>query len=102
MITSWPGRQFTGVATYTEKLEAYQRTTGLKDAVITGVGKIGEFRVGLGVMDFSFLGGSMGSVVGEKLTRLIERGFDAVFLSVGVSRGRDLQTLGADLDGVGV
>jgi acetyl-CoA carboxylase carboxyl transferase subunit beta len=41
---------------------------------VTGIGKIGEHRVGLGVMDFTFLGGSMGSVVGEKLTRLIERG----------------------------
>ena len=65
---------FTGVASYKEKLVAYQKTTGLKDAVITGVGKIGEFRVALGVMDFAFLGGSMGSVVGEKLTRLIETG----------------------------
>jgi acetyl-CoA carboxylase carboxyl transferase subunit beta len=64
--------QFTGVASYKEKLDAYQKTTGLKDAVITGIGRIGEFRIGLGVMDFSFLGGSMGSVVGEKLTRLIE------------------------------
>jgi acetyl-CoA carboxylase carboxyl transferase subunit beta len=64
--------QFTGVASYKEKLEAYQKTTGLKDAVITGIGKIGDFRLALGVMDFSFLGGSMGSVVGEKLTRLIE------------------------------
>ena len=64
--------KFTGVASYKEKLEAYQKTTGLRDAVITGIGRIGEFRVGLGVMDFTFLGGSMGSVVGEKLTRLIE------------------------------
>src|SRR6266487_1148049 len=68
--------QFTGVAAYKEKLEAYQKTTGLKDAVITGIGKIGQFRVALGVMDFAFIGGSMGSVVGEKLTRLIEAGTD--------------------------
>jgi acetyl-CoA carboxylase carboxyl transferase subunit beta len=64
---------FTGVASYTSKLQEYQKSTGLKDAVITGIGKIGEHRVALGVMDFSFLGGSMGSVVGEKLSRLIER-----------------------------
>jgi len=64
---------FTGVATYTSKLEAYQKSTGLKDAVVTGIGKIEEHRAALGVMDFGFLGGSMGSVVGEKLTRLIER-----------------------------
>ena len=68
--------QFTGVASYKDKLEAYQRSTGLRDAVITGIGKIGEHRLALGVMDFSFLGGSMGSVVGEKLTRLIESGTD--------------------------
>lgn len=59
---------------YPEKIEAYQKSTGFKDAVITGIGKLGHHRVALGVMDFSFLGGSMGSVVGEKLTRLIEAG----------------------------
>ena len=64
---------FTGVSTYASKLADYQKSTGQKDAVVTGIGKIGDFRVGLGVMDFTFLGGSMGSVVGEKLTRLIER-----------------------------
>jgi len=64
---------FTGAASYISKLEKYQRTTGLKDAVITGICKIGEHRTALGVMDFTFLGGSMGSVVGEKLARLIEK-----------------------------
>ena len=71
-MTSVDILQFTGVASYKEKLEAYQRSTKLKDAVVTGIGKIGEFKAGLGVMDFAFLGGSMGSVVGEKLTRMIE------------------------------
>jgi acetyl-CoA carboxylase carboxyl transferase subunit beta len=64
---------FTGVASYTSKLQKHQQTTGLKDAVITGLCKIGDHRVALGVMDFKFLGGSMGCVVGEKLTRLVER-----------------------------
>jgi acetyl-CoA carboxylase carboxyl transferase subunit beta len=63
---------FTGVASYKDKLESYRKGTGLRDAVITGIGKIQTQRLGLGVMDFSFLGGSMGSVVGEKLTRMIE------------------------------
>ena len=67
---------FTGVASYRDRLDAYQRSTQLNDAVITGIGTIGTHRVALGVMDFSFLGGSMGSVVGEKLTRLIEAGTD--------------------------
>ncbi|HEX7469285.1 MAG TPA: acetyl-CoA carboxylase, carboxyltransferase subunit beta [Verrucomicrobiae bacterium] len=73
-MTSVDVLSFTGVASYVSKLEAYQKSTGLKDAVTTGIGKIGEQRAALGVMDFGFLGGSMGSVVGEKLTRLIERG----------------------------
>jgi acetyl-CoA carboxylase carboxyl transferase subunit beta len=84
-MTSVDVLQFTGVASYKDKLEGYQKSTGLKDAVITGVGTIGEFRTGLGVMDFSFLGGSMGSVVGEKLTRMIEtatdRGLPVIIIS---------------------
>ncbi len=72
-MTSVDVLSFTGVASYLSKLADYQKTTGLKDAVTTGLCKIGEHRAALGVMDFSFLGGSMGSVVGEKLTRLIER-----------------------------
>lgn len=75
-MTSVDVLQFKGVAAYSKKLESYQNSTGLKDAVITGVGKIGVFKVALGVMDFSFLGGSMGAVVGEKLTRLIEAATD--------------------------
>jgi len=61
-------------AGYKGKLERDRKNTMLKDAVVTGVCKIGTHRVALGVMDFGFMGGSMGSVVGEKLTRLIERG----------------------------
>ena len=72
-MTSVDVLNFTGVASYTSKLEEYQKSTGHKDAVITGIGTIGDHRLGLGVMDFSFLGGSMGSVVGEKITRLVER-----------------------------
>ncbi len=72
-ISSVDMLKFTGLTSYTNKLSEYQKATGLKDAVITGLCKIGEHRAALGVMDFSFLGGSMGSVVGEKLTRLIER-----------------------------
>ncbi len=59
---------------YPKKLKSNQKKTGMKDAVVTGIGNIREHRTALAVMDFSFNGGSMGSVVGEKLTRLIERG----------------------------
>jgi acetyl-CoA carboxylase carboxyl transferase subunit beta len=69
---------FTGAASYKDKLASNLKKSNLKDAVITGIGMIGGHRVALGVMDFSFLGGSMGSVVGEKLTRLIEAGTENI------------------------
>ncbi len=65
---------FAGTASYISKLADNQKKTGEKDAVITGLAKIGGHPVALACMDFSFIGGSMGSVVGEKITRLIERG----------------------------
>jgi acetyl-coenzyme A carboxylase carboxyl transferase subunit alpha len=54
-----------------------QHKTGLKDAIQTGFGKIDAQPVALGVMDFHFMGGSMGSVVGEKITRLVEEATQA-------------------------
>jgi len=65
--------KFRGVATYQERLQTYRKKTGLKDAVITGDAKIGGHNVGLAVMDFNFIAATMGSVVGEKITRTIER-----------------------------
>ncbi|MEM7009949.1 MAG: acetyl-CoA carboxylase, carboxyltransferase subunit beta, partial [Verrucomicrobiota bacterium] len=57
---------------YSKKVKNYQERTGLKDAIVTGEGTIEESPVVIGVMDFRFLGASMGSVVGEKITRAIE------------------------------
>jgi acetyl-CoA carboxylase carboxyl transferase subunit beta len=57
---------------YQVRLQDYQSKTGLTDAVETGTGLIDGLPIALGVMDFRFMGGSMGSVVGEKLCRLIE------------------------------
>ena len=65
--------KFRGVATYKERLDTYRKKTGLKDAVITGDAAIGGHHVGLAVMDFNFIAATMGSVVGEKITRIIER-----------------------------
>ncbi|GAB4242446.1 MAG: acetyl-CoA carboxylase, carboxyltransferase subunit beta [Candidatus Methylacidiphilales bacterium] len=64
---------FTGVTSYPNRIKTYQEKTGLKDAVICGMAKLEGMPVSLAVMDFAFLGGSMGSVVGEKITRAIER-----------------------------
>jgi acetyl-CoA carboxylase carboxyl transferase subunit beta len=55
-----------------DKVDSYQRKTGLTDAVQTGIGQLDGIPVALAVMDFEFIGGSMGSVVGEKITRLIQ------------------------------
>nr|QKX48482.1 acetyl-CoA carboxylase carbosyltransferase beta subunit [Luffa acutangula] len=57
---------------YKDRIDSYQRNTGLTEAIQTGTGKLNGIRVAIGVMDFQFMGGSMGSVVGEKITRLIE------------------------------
>lgn len=64
--------EFCDQKTYIERLKDSQDNTDLQDAIITGTGIIDGIPVALGVMDFSFMGGSMGSVVGEKITRLIE------------------------------
>jgi len=57
---------------YADRIRDSQQSTGLRDAVITGLCRTSGRPLALGVMDFRFMGGSMGSVVGEKLTRLIE------------------------------
>jgi acetyl-CoA carboxylase carboxyl transferase subunit beta len=62
---------------YQDRLRETQEKTGLTDAVLTGCGQMEGLPVTLGIMDFRFMGGSMGSVVGEKLTRAIERATDA-------------------------
>jgi acetyl-CoA carboxylase carboxyl transferase subunit beta len=72
-------------AGYKGKLERDRKATMLMDAVVTGICKIGRHQVALGVMDFGFLGGSMGSVVGEKLTRLIERGTEGNWPAIIIS-----------------
>ena len=65
---------FQGVAGYGDRLKNYQEKTGLKDAVLTGFAMLEGKPVAIAAMDFSFLAATMGSVVGEKITRLIERG----------------------------
>ncbi len=64
---------FTGAASYADKLKENVKKTGHKDAVSCGRARMGAQAVALAVMDFKFLGASMGAVVGEKIARLIER-----------------------------
>ncbi len=68
--------QFEDIKPYAERLQQTVQKTGLTDGALTGFGAIKGYPVGLGVMDFRFMGGSMGSVVGEKFTRLIEQSTD--------------------------
>ncbi|MDD2889200.1 MAG: acetyl-CoA carboxylase, carboxyltransferase subunit beta [bacterium] len=61
--------QFEG---YLDKIKTASEKTGQKEAILIGEGKIGDYKIALGVMDFRFVGGSMGSVVGELVTKAIE------------------------------
>jgi acetyl-CoA carboxylase carboxyl transferase subunit beta len=67
---------FSGPKSYKDKLKEDTELTGLKDAIIVGDAKIDKKSIALGVTDSRFIMGSMGSVVGEKITRLIEHAID--------------------------
>ncbi|MFA5145695.1 MAG: acetyl-CoA carboxylase, carboxyltransferase subunit beta [Candidatus Omnitrophota bacterium] len=71
MISADP-LDFKGPKTYKEKLSADTKATGLKDAVVSGEGELDSKKIIMAVTDSSFIMGSMGSVVGEKITRAIE------------------------------
>jgi len=68
--------EFKDSKSYTKRIDSAMVRSSLNDAIITGLAKILGSPTALGVMDFSFMGGSMGSVVGEKVARLIEMGVE--------------------------
>ncbi|HEX8709393.1 MAG TPA: acetyl-CoA carboxylase, carboxyltransferase subunit beta [Pyrinomonadaceae bacterium] len=68
--------EFTDSKPYPERLEQARRVSGLPEAIITGRGMVGGHAVCAGAMDMLFIGGSMGSAVGEKITRLIHRALE--------------------------
>jgi acetyl-CoA carboxylase carboxyl transferase subunit beta len=70
---------------YTHRLEASQVKTGLRDAVVWGIGRLDGHRVAIGIFDFRFMGGSMGSVVGEKLARCFETALEERIPAIVVS-----------------
>ena len=72
-IVSIDPLEFVGTKKYADQLIMAKEKTGSKDAVRTIVGKIGGIQSVLAIMDFSFIGGSMGSVVGEKIARAIDK-----------------------------
>jgi len=67
---------FADSRTYTFRQEQARKKSQMDEAILTGMGAIAGHRVGFGAMDFNYIGGSMGSVVGEKVTRLVERSLD--------------------------
>ncbi|MFA7658154.1 MAG: acetyl-CoA carboxylase, carboxyltransferase subunit beta [Candidatus Gastranaerophilaceae bacterium] len=64
--------EFFDTESYKERIKKAKDKTGLDEAVITGIGKINGNKVATAVMDFEYMGGSMGSVVGEKVTKIME------------------------------
>jgi len=71
-LTSKDPLKFEDTKKYSDRLKAAQKKTGLKDAIRTGVGKSMGKNLVVSCMDFTFIGGSMGSVVGEKIARAID------------------------------
>ena len=67
---------FVDTESYKDRLEAAQTKTGMDDAVVPGIASIEGHKLATAVMDFDFMGGSMGSVVGEKVTRIIEKAIE--------------------------
>jgi len=78
---------------YPDRIKAAKKATGMEDAVLAGMATVGGHRVSLSSLEFAFMGGSMGSVVGEKVTRGIE---DAIaertpFIAISCSGGARMQ-----------
>ena len=84
---------FTDLVPYRQRLREAQARTGLNDAVVTGGASLGGRAIGLAIMDFTFIGGSMGQVVGERVSRAMERSAARVvpFIAVTSSGGARMQ-----------
>ncbi len=67
---------FTDLKAYKDRLRQAQQKTGLNDAIVNAVGKINGLEVVLSVMEYSFIGGSMGAVVGETIARAVDRAYE--------------------------
>jgi len=85
--------KFVDTESYADRLKKAHDKTGLDEAVITGIGLIKGHKIAAAVMDFDYMGGSMGSVVGEKVTRIMEKAIELKIpmLSVTSSGGARMQ-----------
>ena len=75
-VTSADPLEFVDTKPYKERIVQARESSGLPEAIVSGTGRVGGHLVYAGAMDMSFIGGSMGSAVGEKITRLIERAIE--------------------------
>jgi acetyl-CoA carboxylase carboxyl transferase subunit beta len=92
-VTPMDPLEFTDTESYAERLAAVQKKSERPDAIVTGAALMDGERIAVGVMDFAFLGGSMGSVVGEELARAAERAAaeERAFVVVAASGGARMQ-----------
>ncbi len=98
-MTSADPLEFTDTKTYTDRILQSIRKTGLKDAVRTAHGKLMGSSINIGCMDFEFIGGSMGTVVGEKIARAIDYSIEnrVPFLMISKSGGARMMESGYSL-----
>lgn len=98
-LTSGDPLKFEDTKKYTDRIKATQEATGLKDAIRTALGKINGEDVIIAAMDFSFIGGSLGSVMGEKIARAIDAAIKArcPFIIISKSGGARMMEAGLSL-----
>ena len=98
-LTSGDPLNFVDTKAYPDRIRATQLKTGLKDAVRTGHGKMNDVKIVIACMDFNFIGGSMGSVVGEKIARAINYSLKhkQPFLMISKSGGARMMEAGFSL-----
>ncbi|MCT4560715.1 MAG: acetyl-CoA carboxylase carboxyl transferase subunit beta, partial [Crocinitomicaceae bacterium] len=98
-LTSGDPLKFEDTKKYTDRVKMTQKNTGLKDAVRTGFGKLNGENIVICCMDFHFIGGSMGSVMGEKMARGVDRAIKekAAFMIISKSGGARMMEAGYSL-----
>lgn len=98
-ITSGDPLEFVDTKKYTDRIKATQKSTGLKDAIRTAYGDLDGFPFVVACMDFNFIGGSMGSVMGEKIARAIDKAIElkAPFMIISKSGGARMMEAGFSL-----
>lgn len=98
-VTSGDPLEFVDTKKYTDRIKATQKSTGLKDAIRTAYGDMNGFPFVVAAMDFNFVGGSMGSVMGEKIARAIDKAIElkAPFMIISKSGGARMMEAGFSL-----